>query len=205
MAFGPIITYKHYNFYPHILGAYIDTISREKLGEWHKDRIKRLMFNKPVNILAIETIPSYKEALAILDILPEFPGSRCWISFQCKNESSTAKNEPIEEAFKAVLEHPEALRVKAIGVNCVKPSQVSELLKKMNSVNHWRSWPDNDFFKKIPYVVYPNGGQDWDAKKKVWIGVRDDIIKHIKEWMMLGELMFCFTDKEQIFLLDRMA
>ena len=161
-------------------GAYIESVSREFLKDWHKDRIKRLMFNQAVNILAIETIPSYIEALAILDALKEFHGARCWISFQCKDDSHTAKGEPIEEAFVQIMNHPEALRIKAVGVNCVKASNVSSILKKLNSVNNWKSWPDNDYYTKIPYIVAPNGGEDWDAVKKCWIGKSDDIICHIK-------------------------
>ena len=75
-------------------------MTREALSEWHMDRIKRLTFNDPVDIIAAETLPSYIEALAILDVMKNFPGLRLWISFQCRDESSTARGEPIEEAFR---------------------------------------------------------------------------------------------------------
>ena len=161
-------------------------MTRESLKEWHKDRIKRLTFKNSVNIIAAETIPSYIEALAILDALEDFPGTRCWISFQCKDEIHTAKGEPIDLAFKEILNHPLALKIKAVGVNCVKPSEVSPLLKRMNLVNNLKSWPNNDFFQKIPYVVYPNSGEEWDAVNKVWIGSSQNLIKNIPEWMELG-------------------
>ena len=167
-------------------GSYITSISRESLKEWHKDRIKRLTFKNPVNIIAAETLPSYIEALAILDALEDFPGSRCWISFQCKDEIHTAKGEPIDEAFNEIMNHPLALKVKAIGVNCVKPSQVTPLLKRLNTVNNFKSWPNNDFFQKIPYVVYPNSGEEWDAVNKCWNGSSQELIKNIKGWMELG-------------------
>lgn len=168
-------------------GNYIDHISRDSLCDWHKDRLKRLTFSQAsVDLIAAETLPSYIEALAILDALAEFPGARLWISFQCKDEAHTAKGEPIEEAFKAVMNHPEALRVKGFGVNCVKASLVTPILKRLNKVNHWSAWPNNDFFKKVPYVVYPNGGQDWDALNKKWTGKCDDILSHIRDWMILG-------------------
>ena len=167
-------------------GAYIDTVSKDFLQEWHSDRIKRLMFNQSVDIFAIETIPSYIEALAILDALKDVHGARCWISFQCKDDSHTARGEPIEEAFVQLLNHPEALRIKAVGVNCVKASNVTPILKRLNTVNNWQSWPDNDYFTKIPYIIAPNGGEDWNAVEKRWVGEIDDIICHIREWMILG-------------------
>ena len=167
-------------------GSYIKTMSREALKEWHRDRIKRLTFSNPVDIIAIETIPSYVEALAVLDALEEFPGTRCWISFQCKDNVHTAYGEPIDVAFKEIMNHPLALKVKAIGINCVRPSQVSPLLKRLNTVNNAKTWPNNDFFVKIPYVIYPNSGEEWDAVNKIWLGSSEDLIKNIKEWMELG-------------------
>ncbi len=168
-------------------GSYINSpMTRQMLCDWHKDRIKRLTFKDGVDIIAAETLPSYIEALAILDALKEVPGARCWISFQCNDQGCTAKGEPIEEAFRAILEHPEAIRVKAFGMNCVKASSVTPMLEKLNKVNHWRAWPNTDFFQKVPYVVYPNGGQDWDAVNKCWTGNCDDILSHVKDWMILG-------------------
>ncbi len=167
-------------------GSYIKTMTRDKLCEWHKDRIKRLTFNNPVTIIAAETLPSFVEALAILDALKDFKGVRCWISFQCRDEATTAYGEPIEEAFRELASHPDFLKVKAVGVNCVKPNEVSSLLTKLNSVNNWRQWPKTEFYRKVPYVVYPNGGEDWDTVKKCWIGSNQDIISHVKEWMILG-------------------
>lgn len=168
-------------------GDYVNgSMSRETLKEWHLPRIKRLMFGQGVNIIAAETIPSYIEALAILDAMAEIPGTRCWISFQCRDESRTAKGELIEDAFRELLNHPHALKIKAVGVNCVKPSIVTPLLKRLNTVNTWKEWPDNDFYEKIPYIVYPNLGEDWDSSKKIWKGNNEDIIRHVKEWMELG-------------------
>ena len=37
-----------------------------------------------VDLLAIETIPSLKEGVALTELLKEFPGTKAWISFSCK-------------------------------------------------------------------------------------------------------------------------
>jgi len=39
-------------------GSYVNnSMTRESLKEWHKDRIKRLTFKNSVNIFAAETMP----------------------------------------------------------------------------------------------------------------------------------------------------
>lgn len=43
------------------VGNYVDTLTREELREWHRERIQRLA-GAGVDFLAVETIPSVKEA-----------------------------------------------------------------------------------------------------------------------------------------------
>ena len=55
---------------------------------------------------AVETIPGSLEALAILDVLEEFPGTKAWISFNCRDGGQlTAAGESIEEAFCCLVRH----------------------------------------------------------------------------------------------------
>ena len=56
------------------LGYDKDSI-RANLRDWHRDRVKRLQIGG-ADLLAIETIPGSLEALAILDVLEEFPGTQ---------------------------------------------------------------------------------------------------------------------------------
>ena len=58
------------------------------------------------DIHAVETIPGSLEALAIIDVLEEFPGTKAWISFQCQDGGRlTATGETIEDAFCAIFKH----------------------------------------------------------------------------------------------------
>ena len=51
-------------------------------------------------------MPGSLEALAILDVLEEFPGTKAWISFQCQEGGLlTAVGEKIEDAFCALVKH----------------------------------------------------------------------------------------------------
>lgn len=64
-------------------GNYTDSITTEQLIEYHEPRIKALI-EAGVDLLAIETIPSKKEAVILLDIVKQFPDIKCWVSFSCK-------------------------------------------------------------------------------------------------------------------------
>lgn len=64
-------------------GNYTDFITDKELIDYHEPRIKALI-QEEVDFLAIETIPSKREALIILDIVKKNPNIKVWISFSCK-------------------------------------------------------------------------------------------------------------------------
>ena len=64
-------------------GKYVSDMSSEELTEWHRPRMMALV-KAGVDFLAIETIPSLKEALAIITLLRTYPNTRAWITFSCK-------------------------------------------------------------------------------------------------------------------------
>lgn len=175
------------------LGADENAI-REFLRNWHRDRIKRLRLGG-ANIHAVETMPGSLEALAILDVLEEFPGTKAWISFQCQEGGLlTAVGEKIEDAFCALVEHRSfRFKVVAVGANCVNPTDVTEILRCYNRVNNWNTWANILHYKKVPYVVYPNAGRKWDGNSKSWISQESqygsnasDILENIALWIKLG-------------------
>lgn len=96
-------------------------------------------------------------------MVAKFPGVCCWISFQCRNEKETARGEPFEQVVHALLNHPASrFKLKAIGVNCTQPEFLGPLLILANRVNKGD--------QKVPYVVYPNSGENWDEIEKCWTG-----------------------------------
>jgi homocysteine S-methyltransferase len=78
---GPYGAYLHdgseYN------GYYTDRTPSEVLKNYHKSKIAALV-EAGVDLLAIETIPSKKEAEIIVEIIKEFPNIKAWLSFSCQ-------------------------------------------------------------------------------------------------------------------------
>ena len=58
-----------------------------------------------VSFIAIETIPVYREALAVMDTVMEAGLLPVWISFTLKDENHLAGGETIKEAVAAVKGH----------------------------------------------------------------------------------------------------
>ena len=63
-------------------GSYAETTEAVTIKKWHKPRIEALV-EAGVDMLAVETIPCAMEAELIMDIVKEFPGLKCWLSFSC--------------------------------------------------------------------------------------------------------------------------
>lgn len=106
-----------------------------------------------------------------MNVISKFPGAQCWISFQCRDGGHTAKGEPFDQVVKTLIGHDAFhTRVVAVGVNCTDPRHVSSLLNLANKVNKWEQFPWKTDYVKVPYVVYPNHGDRWDAEKNCWDG-----------------------------------
>lgn len=105
-------------------------------------------------------------------MINRFSDAKCWLSFQCRDSGSTARGERFDSVVKAIMEH-EAYpsKIVAIGVNCVDPNHVTSLLKLANKFNCQDAWKNSVRFEKLPYVVYPNSGEKWDAESKSWSGI----------------------------------
>ena len=76
-----------------------------------------------------------------------------FVCFICKNGTQLSSGESIRDAIR----HVQNLKnVIAVGVNCVKPKYILELIEEIKKET------------KKPIVVYPNGGDTWNAQTKVW-------------------------------------
>ena len=146
-------------------------LSKEELKDFHRDRLAALIATKP-DLLAVETIPELAEAAAVIELIDEIdPGIPFWISFSCKSESELSSGEKFADAISLVNSSPSAA---AVGINCTKPSFIAPLLACAPS--------------KLPFVVYPNSGREWDAVAKVWLGPINSSfeIADIQGWKSLG-------------------
>jgi homocysteine S-methyltransferase len=147
-------------------------VSDEILREFHLDRIN-ILDDTNADFFACETIPSYQEAKVLAEILKD-TAKTAWVSFSCKDEHHISDGTKIEECATLFTQHK---KVFALGVNCTDPKYVSVLIKSIKA---------SGWGKKI--AVYPNSGEDYNAKNKTWSGISTEnlYLDLVKEWLELG-------------------
>ncbi|XP_014470952.1 PREDICTED: homocysteine S-methyltransferase YbgG-like [Dinoponera quadriceps] len=158
-------------------GSYGTRVSREFLVNWHRPRMRALL-EEGVDLLAIETIPCEREADAVVELLREFPDTRAWLSFSCRDDGrSLADGASFREIAVRCYKNALPGQIVAVGVNCLAPQSVSPLLKGVNK-------GDGGL---IPLVVYPNSGEKYLVTEG-WKKDREAPSLHefIDEWLDLG-------------------
>ncbi len=163
------------------------TISDKELRDFHEPRIK-LLESSTADILACETVPSFKEAQVLSEILEKIK-KPSWVSFSCKDDKHLSDGTSIEKCADLFALHS---TVFAIGVNCTSPAFISALIRSIKTKS-------GD--KKI--VIYPNSGAIYHAETKTWSGLSDlsSCEMMAKEWMDLGADIIggcCGVGPEQI-------
>jgi homocysteine S-methyltransferase len=133
-------------------------LSEDQFKAFHRPRMRALV-EAGVDVLAIETIPSFPETLALQNLLSEFPGARAWFSFTLKDSGHISDGTSLRQVAD-VLETSN--QITAIGVNCVPPESAIEALQLLSGLT------------KKPLVVYPNSGESYDASSKKWNDKRKD-------------------------------
>ena len=143
-------------------------LSVAELREWHRPRIQ-LLAEAGVDILALETIPCLAEVEALLT---EVAGSEhpCWLSITCVGDRTRA-GEPVTEAFALTRDVEEII---AVGVNCIDPAKACALVRIAGESTG------------KPVVVYPNGGEQWDASARAWAGPATFHPQDVEDWISGG-------------------
>jgi homocysteine S-methyltransferase len=126
----------------------------DQLASFHRERLA-VLADTDADLLAIETIPELEEAVALVGLLDDMPGSRAWVSFTCGSEHHIRSGAPIEDAVAAVERSPAVI---AVGVNCTAPGYVEGLVRRISAVT------------AKPIVAYPNSGEGWNPIGRHWIG-----------------------------------
>jgi homocysteine S-methyltransferase len=145
-------------------------LSAGALAMFHRPRFETLLEAEP-DLLAIETIPSIVEAEALVTLLEDYPESRAWISFTCRDGACISDGTPFADALALAASSD---RVLAVGVNCTPPGFIPSLL--------------DDADVTTPLLVYPNVGSTWDAASRSWIleGERPDPAASAVAWRAAG-------------------
>uniref|UniRef100_A0A182XWW4 non-specific serine/threonine protein kinase n=1 Tax=Anopheles stephensi TaxID=30069 RepID=A0A182XWW4_ANOST len=171
-------------------GAYADHVPANRLQKWHRPRINAIL-DAGVDALALETIPCRMEAEALLDLLTaEHPTVRFWISFQCRDGTALAHGESFAETVIALWNRAKQLanpNLLALGVNCVNPQHVLPLVRSVQEQMAVGSVTPDDA-GRIPLIVYPNSGEQWDASGGCWRGAENltPLETYIPQWVEMG-------------------
>jgi homocysteine S-methyltransferase len=126
--------------------------NEDELVEFHVPRIEALAEAEP-DVLAVETIPSFVEARAIVRALEKVPEIPAWVSFSCRDGGHICDGTPIGSAVEVAASAP---GVVAVGVNCTSPLHVERLVETISDTTGKR------------VVCYPNRGSFWDPMRKTW-------------------------------------
>ncbi len=120
--------------------------------EFHKHRLD-LLAKSNADILAFETIPCLEEALAIKDLLKNYPHRQAWVSFSCKDEAHLCSGALFSEAIELLNE---STNIIGMGVNCTAPHYIESLIKIAAAITD----------KYI--IVYRNKGEAYNSDTKTW-------------------------------------
>lgn len=163
-------------------------LSPEEFVTFHRSRIDSLVAGG-VDLLAMETIPSFQEALALKSLLRDYPHIPAWFSFTLKDGMHISDGTSLEEVVEVLGTSDQII---ALGVNCSPPELATEALQNLARQT------------KKPLVIYPNSGEVYHASSKTWSNEGSQVTK-IEElaphWYELGARLIggcCRTTPEDI-------
>lgn len=139
------------------------------LRRFHRPRLDVLggCVGEGADLLAVETVPCLAEVEAVLAEL-DGTGVPAWLSLSAAPGGRTRRGEPLTEAVAMAADVAEIV---AVGVNCTPPEDVAAALAAVGTG---------------PAVVYPNGGQTWDAVARAWEGESAFTAEAVDGWIAQG-------------------
>ncbi|KAF6215599.1 hypothetical protein GE061_010355 [Apolygus lucorum] len=156
-------------------GEFCSGISRETYISKHRSRLQALV-DGGVDFITFETLPCSEEALALIDLLREFPGIKGWISFFGRNTTEISNGEKFADAAVKCWARGKDQLV-AVGVNCLDPAWVTPLFLSLKASD-----------PTIPFVAYPNSGEKYDTAAKKWTPCESQkrVADYFPEWLDMG-------------------
>ena len=143
-------------------------LSVRELAAWHRPRLEVLAEAGP-DVLALETVPDSDEAEALMTAISGL-GIPAWLSYSIAGERTRA-GQPLAEAFAVAASVPEVV---AVGVNCCAPADVPMAIAVAREVTG------------KPVIVYPNSGEEWDARRRAWTGRPGYSAAQPRQWIAAG-------------------
>lgn len=143
-------------------------LSVRELAAWHRPRLEVLAGAGP-DVLALETVPDIDEAEALVTVISGL-GIPAWLTYSIAGRRTRA-GQPLAEAFAVAVGVPEVV---AVGVNCCAPADVLAAIAAAREVTG------------KPVIVYPNSGEDWDARRRAWTGPSRYSAGQPRSWIAAG-------------------
>ena len=143
-------------------------LSVTELAAWHRPRLEVLAGARP-DVLALETVPDIDEAEALMAAISGL-GIPAWLSYSIA-AGRTRAGQPLSEAFAVAAGVPEVV---AVGVNCCAPADVLAAIAVAREVTG------------KPVIVYPNSGEEWDARRRAWAGRSRYSAGQPRQWIAAG-------------------
>ena len=167
-------------------------LSKEDMKAFHRGRVQALV-DADVDVLACETIPSYDEAQALLELLcEEFGDVEAWFTFTLRDAEHIADGTSLVQ-IAALFDG--ASNVVALGFNCTPDDVGLAALQKLRPLQEGRGWK---------MIVYPNSGEQWNAAAREWEGQRTEggqLAAKTRQWADAGAVLVggcCRTTPEDI-------
>lgn len=147
-------------------------VDKATLREFHATRLEQLAYAGP-DLLALETIPCLAEAEVLIDLLRQFPNQAAYLSYSCRDGKYISSGETFKEAVAITKNTPQIV---AVGINCTAPQWIKLLLESVQGISG------------LPFIVYPNRGETWDATNKCWVPGSEGagITGWLDSWYELG-------------------
>jgi len=142
--------------------------SVRELAAWHRPRLEVLAEAGP-DVLALETVPDVDEAEALMAAIAGL-GIPAWLSYSIA-AGRTRAGQSLSAAFAVAAGVPEVV---AVGVNCCAPSDVPEAIAAAREAT------------AKPVIVYPNSGEEWDARRRAWTGRPRYSAAQPRQWIAAG-------------------
>lgn len=139
-----------------------------ELTRFHRPRLEVLADAQP-DLLALETVPDVDEAVALTEAVTGL-GVPAWLSYSISGDLTRA-GQPLEEAFAVAAGSEDIV---AVGINCCAPDDVAAAVATAREVTG------------KPVVAYPNSGEGWDERHRVWTGEVRSPAAYASRWIDEG-------------------
>ncbi len=143
-------------------------LSVRELAAWQRPRLEVLAEAGP-DVLTLETVPDIDEAEALMAAIAGL-GIPAWLSYSIAGERTRA-GQSLAGAFAVAAGVPQVV---AVGVNCCAPADVLTAIAAARGVTG------------KPVIVYPNSGEDWDARRRAWTGQSRYSAAQPRQWIAAG-------------------